>query len=98
MDLNEAAQCLEALGSTPRLSIYRLLVEAGPDGLVVGDIQTELDMPGSTLSHHLSKLVKTSLVRQERESRMLICKVNIEHMQSVMSFMLENCCRGSGCS
>ena len=94
MDLIEAAQCLEALGSTPRLRIYRLLVQAGPDGMVVGELQSELDMPGSTLSHHLSKLVKNSLVRQERESRMLICKVNFEHMESVMGFMLENCCKG----
>lgn len=98
MDLDRAAACLEALASPHRLAIFKLLVESGPEGLPVGSIQSELGLPASTLSHHLSTLVNGGLVHQQRESRNLICCCNYEQMNAVMTWLTENCCCGApGC-
>jgi ArsR family transcriptional regulator, arsenate/arsenite/antimonite-responsive transcriptional repressor len=99
MEVSAAARCLEALGSAHRLGIYRLLVEAGPDGMNVGDIRQRLDMPASTLSHHISKLVQHGLVSQERMSRNLNCCCNYVAMEELVLFLTQNCCSGarSGC-
>jgi len=94
MDQESAANCLEALGSPHRLAVYRLLVQSGPEGIPVGRIQEALDIPASTLSHHLSKLVNRGLVEQTRASRNLICCCNFEVMQSLLSYLTENCCGG----
>ncbi len=95
MDLNDAAACLEALGSPHRLEIFKLLVESGPAGLPVGKIQTALGLPASTLSHHLSRLVGRGLVHQTRESRNLICCCDYERMDAVLGYLTENCCCGA---
>ena len=97
MRLDEAANCLEALGSSHRLGIYRLLVESGVDGLPVGQIKDRLGLPGSTLSHHIAKLVNQGLVNQQRESRNLICCCNYKLMDELIGFLTENCCQGSDC-
>lgn len=98
MDIENAAACLEALASPHRLGIYRLLVQSGSDGLPVGRIQAELGLPGSTLSHHLSRLVGQGLIEQRRESRNLICCCNYARMDAVLKFLTENCCCGiEGC-
>ena len=97
MKLDSAAACLEALGSPHRLSIYRLLVQSGTTGMTVGDVKKQLDMPSSTLSHHISKLVNKGLVRQERESRNLICCCNYELMDELLAYLSENCCAGNDC-
>lgn len=89
-----AARCLEALGSPTRLEIFRLLVQAGPGGTVVGDLQARLDIPASTLSHHLSRLMRVGLVTQERRSRTLVCRANFEHMNSLLAYLGDNCCAG----
>jgi DNA-binding transcriptional ArsR family regulator len=94
MELNTAARCLEALGSTTRLEIFRLLVQAGPGGAVVGDLQSRLDIPASTLSHHLSRLVRVGLVTQERQSRTLICRADYGRMNGLLSYLSDNCCKG----
>jgi len=94
MQIDNAASCLEALGSSHRLGIYRLLVQTGTQGMTVGDIKNKLDMPSSTLSHHIAKLVKQGLIRQERESRSLICCCNYELMDELMHYLSDNCCRG----
>ena len=96
MDTTIAAQCLEALGSPTRLEIYRLLVQAGPGGTVVGNLQARLDIPASTLSHHLSRLVRVGLITQERQSRTLVCRANYAHMNTLLAYLSDNCCAGLG--
>ncbi len=76
MKLEEAASQLEALGNPTRLNIYRILVRAGETGLPVGHIQTRLDVPASTLSHHCKRLIDVGLVTQERQATTLICRAN----------------------
>ncbi|HBZ8836009.1 TPA: helix-turn-helix transcriptional regulator [Citrobacter farmeri] len=71
MDLNTAANALRELGHPTRLSIYRELVRAGHEGLPVGELQKHLEIPASTLSHHLSALISAGLISQERQSGVL---------------------------
>lgn len=94
MDNEAAARMLAELGNTTRLEIFRLLVRAGPDGLAVGDIQDHLDVPGSTLSHHVSRLVWAGLVSQERQGRTLICRPRHDQLDRVMGFLQAECCLG----
>ncbi len=83
---------LEAIGNLTRLRIFQLLITAGRGGLPVADIQKALSVPGSTLSHHLTKLVSVGLVRQERRSRQLICTANYKAMDEVVDYLTSNCC------
>jgi DNA-binding transcriptional ArsR family regulator len=83
---------LSAMGTEPRLRIMQLLLSAHPDGLVVGDIQEELDIPNSTLSHHLEKLKNEDLVRVQRESTFLRYTANSEALQELLSFLYSECC------
>lgn len=97
MELDTAAQCLEALASQHRLGIYRLLVQSGPAGMSVGEIKAMLDLPSSTLSHHIAKLLKHDLISQERSSRNLVCCCNYRKMEELIGYLSENCCAGSAC-
>lgn len=92
MKLEIVAKQLEALGNLTRLDIYRNLVQTGAQGSSVGDIREELDIPASTLSHHIAKLVNVGLLVQERDSRSLICRVDHEVMDNLMEFLVQNCC------
>ena len=92
MELENAAKQLEALGNPTRLSIFRKLVDAGADGCPVGEIRDILDIPASTLSLHISKLINAGLLTQERDSRSLICRVDHATMDSLMEFLVQNCC------
>ena len=94
MNEKTAAGRLEALGHQTRLSIYRLLVKAGDDGLIVGDIQKALDVPASTLSHHLAKLARVGLVSQGRRGREIYCSVDYDEMRALVGFLTEECCAG----
>ncbi len=94
MDTQTAATSLEALGSSIRLELFRLLVRAGPAGATVGDLQAQVHIPGSTLSHHLARLVRVGLVTQERQSRSLICRANFDHMQTLLAYLQAHCCEG----
>ena len=94
MDMNTAAKSLEALGNPTRLEIFRLLVRAGPIGAVVGELQTQLNIPGSTLSHHISRLLQVGLVSQERRSRLRVCHANYGHMNALLDYLKEHCCEG----
>lgn len=96
MEILQAARCLDKLGNPTRLEVFRLLVKAGGDGLAVGDLQEHLDIPASTLSHHISHLVNAGLVHQEREGRVLRCRPDFGLMQSLIDFMTEECCEGVG--
>lgn len=94
MDLHHAARCLEKLGHPVRLEAFRLLVNAGHEGLPVGAIQAHLDIPASTLSHHLSHLVNVGLIHQVREGRVLRCEPDFALMEQVVEFLGEECCEG----
>ncbi len=94
METHRAAQCLEKLGNPTRLEIVRLLVRAGADGLPVGDIRRHTGVPASTLSHHILHLVTARLIRQERQGRVLRCKVDFALMQALVDMLTEECCAG----
>ena len=94
MNEEQLVKCLAQLGNLTRLRIFRLLVKAGVDGLSVGKIQEELKVPGSTLSHHITKLVNLNLIRQEREGRVLHCKANYELLDDVINELKDQCCVG----
>lgn len=86
------ADMFSAMGTEPRLRIMRLLLSAHPEGLVVGEIQTELDIPNSTLSHHLEKLKNEGLVNVRRESTFLHYTANTEALQELLQFLYAECC------
>ena len=86
------ADMLSALGAEPRLRIVRLLLAAHPDGLVVGEIGSELGIPPSTLSHHLEKLKNEGLVSARRESTFLRYTANTETLQEIVGFLFAECC------
>jgi ArsR family transcriptional regulator len=86
------ADMLSAMGTEPRLRIMQLLLSAHPEGLVVGEIQEELDIPNSTLSHHLEKLKSEGLVNVRRESTFLRCTANTEALQELLGFLYSECC------
>jgi DNA-binding transcriptional ArsR family regulator len=96
MNVEQAAKQLEALGNTTRLQIYRTLVRAGEAGLPVGQIQERLGIPGSTLSHHLQRLLLTGLVTQERQATTLICRANYPTMNALIGFLADECCADVG--
>jgi DNA-binding transcriptional ArsR family regulator len=86
------ADMFSAMGTEPRLRIMQLLLSAHPDGLVVGDIQAELEIPGSTLSHHLDKLKNEDLVCVRRESTFLRYTANTEALRELLQFLYAECC------
>jgi DNA-binding transcriptional ArsR family regulator len=86
------ADMLSAMGTEPRLRIMQLLLSAHPDGLVVSDIQSELDIPNSTLSYHLEKLKNEELVNVRRESTFLRYTANTDALQELLQFLYAECC------
>jgi ArsR family transcriptional regulator, arsenate/arsenite/antimonite-responsive transcriptional repressor len=86
------ADMLSAMGTEPRLRIMQLLLSAHPDGLVVGDIGAELDIPNSTLSHHLEKLKNEGLVNVRREGTFLWYSANAQALQELLGFLYAECC------
>jgi ArsR family transcriptional regulator len=88
------ARALAALGHDARLSIFRLLVKAGDDGLRVSDIGEHLGFAPSTLAHHLSTLVDAGLVLQEKQGREVFNRVDYPAMRRVVGFLTSECCAG----
>jgi len=86
------ADMFSAMGTEPRLRIMQLLLSAHPDGLVVGEIQEELDIPNSTLSHHLDKLRTEDLVNVSRESTFLRYTANTAALEELLQFLYAECC------
>jgi ArsR family transcriptional regulator len=86
------ADMFSALGTEARLRILRALLSAHPEGLIVGDIQCELEIPNSTLSHHLEKLKNEGLVNVRRESTFLRYTANTETLQELLQFLYAECC------
>jgi DNA-binding transcriptional ArsR family regulator len=89
------ADMFSAMGTEARLRIMQLLLSAHPDGMVVGEIQQELDIPNSTLSHHLDKLRNEGLVNVQRESTFLRYTANTEALQELLQFLYAECCTRS---
>ncbi len=81
-----------AMGNDARLRIMRLLLSAHPDGMIVGDIQAELGIPNSTLSHHLEKLRTEGLVQVRRNGTFLRYSANAEALQEILTFLYAECC------
>src|ERR1700760_4451032 len=98
MKIDDAAPRLEALGNPTRLKIYRALVRAGEGGLSVGKLQTKLELPASTLSHHLKSLLAVDLINQERQATTLICRANFEIMHGIVAFLVAECCADVSCA
>ena len=86
------ADMFSAMGTEPRLRIMQLLLTAHPDGLVVSDIQEELEIPNSTLSHHLDKLRTEGLVEVQREGTFLRYTANTSALQELLQFLYAECC------
>jgi ArsR family transcriptional regulator, arsenate/arsenite/antimonite-responsive transcriptional repressor len=91
-DVARYADMFSAMGTEPRLRIMRLLLSAHPDGMIAGDIGAELDIPASTLSHHLDKLKNEDLVSVRRESTYLWYSANTETLQELLGFLYAECC------
>lgn len=86
------ADMFSAMGTEPRLRIMQLLLSAHPEGLVVSEIQDELDIPGSTLSHHLDKLKNEGLVQAERHGTFLRYTANTAALREILQFLYAECC------
>ena len=93
--LEQAAQGFAAVGSEPRLDVLLSLVRAGPEGLSVGDIQDKLDLPASTLAHHLRFLTAAGLVEQEKQGRVVRNRAAFDRIEALASFLLKECCSES---
>lgn len=96
METNHAVVALGALAHEYRLGIYRVLVEQGPDGLPAGAIGEAVGLAPSSLTFHLQNLQRAGLIVQRRESRNLVYSVDFEVMNSLVGYLTENCCAGSG--
>ena len=92
MKLETAALVLDKIGNPTRLRIIRLLVRAGDQGLAVGAIQKNLNIPGSTLTHHIAQLKYAGLIRQERHQATLYCRVEYDQLNAVINYLTEECC------
>jgi DNA-binding transcriptional ArsR family regulator len=94
MKPTKAVQALSALAQASRLAAYRLLVQAGSDGLAAGEISRRLKVPAPTLTSHLNVLRRAGLVRDEREGRVIRCRADYMQMNALLAFLTENCCAG----
>ena len=96
MDIETAARGLAELGNITRLQIVRLLVRAGGGGLAIGELQSRLGVPASTLAFHLRGLVSAGLVAQQREGRVVRCTPTLAAIDETLAFVKEHCCAGFG--
>ncbi len=94
MEVKTAVAALAALAQETRLAIFRLLIEAGPNGLPAGRIGERLKAPGATLSFHFKELSRAGLVIARRERQFIHYSVDFERMAELMTFLTENCCQG----
>jgi len=94
MNRGQALSAFAALSQDTRLSIIRLLVKAGPDGVTAGDIADEVGVSASNLSFHLKELERSGLIAQQRESRSIIYTANYEALGGLIRFLMEDCCSG----
>ncbi|HET7300694.1 MAG TPA: metalloregulator ArsR/SmtB family transcription factor [Oleiagrimonas sp.] len=95
MKSNDALACLNALAQEHRLNLYRLLVQAGEEGMAVGELAAATGLAGATLTNHLHILRRAGLVSDERRGRVIQCRANYPQMNDLLGFLTENCCAGS---
>ncbi|WP_298283262.1 helix-turn-helix transcriptional regulator [Acidocella sp.] len=95
MNKSDALTALAALAQEARLDVFRLLVQAGPEGLPAGQLGERLGLPSATLSFHLKELRHAGLVRFEREGRSLIYSAELANMNGLLAYLTENCCQGN---
>lgn len=98
MELNTAVEALAALAQDSRLQAYRLLVQAGPEGLAASELAERLGVPANTLSFHLRTLSHADLVLARQEGRFIYYSANYRQMNALLDFLTENCCGGRGCA
>ena len=98
MESQIAISALSALAQEHRLALFRLLVQAGEQGLPAGAIADRLGIPNSSLSFHLAQLHRAGLVKQERKHRSLIYRADYGAMNALVAYLLENCCAGATCA
>lgn len=97
-DLNAQVWAVDALGALAhetRLSVFRVLVKAGPDGMIAGAIAEHQKVPPSTMSHHLATLERAGLVHSERESRLVHYRADFGGMRRLLTFLMQDCCQGA---
>ena len=98
METREAIEALSGLAQETRLEVYRLLVQAGAQGLSAGRIGDELDLPPATLSFHLAHLVRAGLAQSRQEGRFIFYSADYENMNALVGYLTENCCGGQSCA
>lgn len=98
IDSASAVAALGALAQEHRLALFRLLVQAGEEGMPAGAIAEALSIPNSSLSFHLAQLSRASLVRQQRQHRSIIYSADYDAMNALVGYLLENCCAGTACA
>jgi ArsR family transcriptional regulator len=98
MESTEAVRALAALAQGTRLAAFRLLVEAGPEGMAAGAIAERLSLPAPTASFHLAQLANSGLIRSRNEGRFVIYAADFERMQTLIGFLTDNCCDGGVCA
>ena len=89
-----AVDALGALAHDTRLSVFRMLVQAGPEGLIAGTIADKAGVPNSTMSHHLASLERAGLVQSRRESRLIHYRADYAAMRRLLAFLMQDCCNG----
>ena len=97
MESKAAVIALSALAQSSRLEVYRILVQAGPEGIAASEIAERLGIPANTLSFHLKTLSHAELVQSRQDGRFVIYSTNYEHMNELLGFLTENCCAGRSC-
>jgi ArsR family transcriptional regulator len=95
---SEVIAALSALAQEHRLAVFRLLVQAGEDGLAAGVIAERIGVPNSSMSFHLAQLTRAGLISQERQHRSLIYRADYAAMNQLVGYLMENCCGGADCS
>lgn len=98
MEANLVIRALGALAQEHRLAVFRLLVQAGPEGMPAGALAEAVGVPASSMSFHLAQLANAGLVSQRRQSRSIIYAADYAAMNGLLAYLMENCCGGLGCA
>ena len=98
MRSGQAVEALSALAQEHRLKLFRLLVQAGPEGMAAGELARTIAIPNSSLSFHLAHLHRAGLIGQRRDGRSLIYSADYRAMDRLVAYLMENCCGGANCA